>query len=34
VYGVVTLLPLWWMLPRFMRQVRSRGASSASGVLA
>lgn len=24
VYGAVTLLPLWWMLPRMMRHVRAR----------
>ena len=34
VYGAVTLLPLWWMLPRLMRQVRNRPAVAAQGMLA
>ncbi|MDO9095623.1 MAG: oligosaccharide flippase family protein [Rubrivivax sp.] len=32
VYGLVTLLPLWWMLPRMMRQVRLRSAAGVQGV--
>jgi O-antigen/teichoic acid export membrane protein len=34
VYGAVTLLPLWWMLPRLMRQVRSRPVGAVPGAAA